>query len=514
MPIEPSSRPASGCRLSDLADLVASLGFTGHLTGPGGQPITGVSADSRTVQPGDLYAALPGANHHGGHFVSEAVARGAVAILTDLAGADQASRAGLATLVTTDPRGVLGDLSASVYGHPARALRSLAVTGTNGKTTVTYLADAALRASGHTTGMIGTVETRVGSEVMASVRTTPEATDVQRTLARMVDQACTAVSMEVSSHALALGRVNGITFDVALFTNLSQDHLDFHHTLEEYFLAKAELFTSQRARHAVIDIDDEWGERLLRLTDLPTTTFSTRGGPADWGVSDLVLDALGSTFTAVGPAGQGVDVEVAMPGPFNVSNALAAMVSTMALGCSAEDAAHGIAGLAGVPGRMERIDVGQGFLALVDYAHTPDAVANVLESVRATVSGPVIVVLGCGGDRDTHKRPAMGAAAVQGSDLAILTSDNPRSEDPASIIAAMRHGADRVAVDRSQILVEPDRAEAIREAVRRAVDGGAVVVAGKGHETGQEIAGTVLSFDDRVVLRAALLGEADPAGWS
>jgi UDP-N-acetylmuramoyl-L-alanyl-D-glutamate--2,6-diaminopimelate ligase len=326
----------------------------------------------------------------------------------------------------------------------------------------------------------------------------------------MVDRGCTAVSMEVSSHALALGRVNGITFDVALFTNLSQDHLDFHHSLEEYFLAKAELFSQRRARHAVIDIDDEWGERLLELTSLPATTFSTRGGPADWGASDVLLDARGSSFTAVGPAGERIGVRVAMPGPFNVSNALGALVSTLALGCSLDDAARGIADLTGVPGRMERIDVGQNFLALVDYAHTPDAVANVLESVRATVSGKVIVVLGCGGDRDPHKRPAMGAAAVQGSDLAILTSDNPRSEDPDAIIAAMRHGADRVATDRSQILVEPDRGEAIREAVRRAGDGGAVVVAGKGHETGQEIAGSILTFDDRVVLRAALLGETDP----
>ncbi len=430
-----------------------------------------------------------------------------MAILTDLAGADQARRAGLATLVTTDPRGVLGEVSAAVYGHPARALHSLAVTGTNGKTTVTYLADAALRASGHTTGLIGTVETRVGAEVMPSVRTTPEATDVQRTLARMVDQDCTAVSMEVSSHALALGRVNGITFDVALFTNLSQDHLDFHHSLEEYFLAKAELFTPERARHAVIGVDDEWGARLLRRTSLPATTFSTSGRPADWGISDLLLDAQGSTFTAVGPAGERVDVRVAMPGTFNVSNALGALVSTMALGCTATAAARGIAGLAGVPGRMERIDVGQNFLALVDYAHTPDAVANVLESVRAAVSGPVVVVLGCGGDRDPHKRPAMGAAAVQGSDLAILTSDNPRSEDPDAIIAAMRHGADRVATERNQILVEPDRAEAIREAVRRSRGGGAVVVAGKGHETGQEVAGVILPFDDRDVLRAALLRE-------
>ncbi len=474
-----------------------------------------MSGDSRTVGQGDLYAAIPGAHSHGADFVGEAVEAGAVAVLTDPEGRERAMATGRAVVVVPDPRSVLGPVAAAIQGHPDRQMLVLGVTGTNGKTTTTYLLDAGLRAAGHRTGLVGTIETRVGDVVVPSVRTTPEAADVQRLLARMVDDGCTAVSMEVSSHALALGRVDGTTFDVALFTNLSQDHLDFHPTLEDYFAAKAELFTPARSVHGVVDVDTSWGQRLAREADCPGDHrfHGQRAGRRRRGLAASRLACLrrrpcrqwfdvsrGGTERRVG-AGR-----AALPGSFNVANALAALATLVVAGVPVECAVRGVAGLAGVPGRMERVDVGQPFLAVVDYAHTPEAVATLLTAVRSAVTGPVVVVLGCGGDRDPHKRPAMGAAAVGGADVAILTSDNPRSEDPLAILAAMSAGAEEALGSgrSSELVVEPDRAAAIGVAVRRAVADGAVVVAGKGHETGQEVAGQLRPFDDRVVLAEAL----------
>ncbi|HYN75580.1 MAG TPA: UDP-N-acetylmuramoyl-L-alanyl-D-glutamate--2,6-diaminopimelate ligase, partial [Candidatus Limnocylindria bacterium] len=474
--------------LTDLLEVLRASGAAPTVSGSAGEvTLVGVTSDSRTVVAGDLYAALPGAHHHGAAFVSSAVGAGAVAVLTDLAGAS-AAQSEVPVIVVDDPRAVLGEVAAAVLDHPSRRLLTLGVTGTNGKTTTTYLLDAGLRAAGHRTGLVGTVETRVGDTVVPSIRTTPEAPDLQRLLARMVLDGCSAVSMEVSSHALALGRVDGTTYDVALFTNLSQDHLDFHSTMEDYFAAKAQLFTPRYSRHAVIDVDSAWGRRLALEASVPVTTLSAAGASADWQVRDVVLTAEGSTWRTLGPSGEDVGMSVALPGPFNVSNALGALVTLSVAGVPVVDAAEGIAGLAGVPGRMERVEVGQPFLAVVDYAHTPDAVATLLAAVRTAVSGPVVVVLGCGGDRDPHKRPAMGAAAVAGADLVVLTSDNPRSEDPLVILAAMRAGAEEAAMSRpgTDVVVEPDRAAAVALAVGRAVPGGAVVVAGKGHETGQE----------------------------
>jgi UDP-N-acetylmuramoyl-L-alanyl-D-glutamate--2,6-diaminopimelate ligase len=469
--------------------------------------VSGVTLDSRDVRAGDLYAALPGAHVHGAQYCAAAAQAGAHAVLTDPAGRDLAGAAGLPVLVVDDPRARLGEVAAWVYGHPARDLTLVGVTGTNGKTTTTFLADAGLRSAGHATGLVGTVETRVAGDVVASARTTPEAPDVQALLALMVERGCTAASLEVSSHALALGRVDGLQVDVAVFTNLTQDHLDFHADLEDYYRTKASLFTPERSRVGLVDVDDAHGRRLVHDATVPVATYSVQGERADWRADQIRLRSNGSSFRVLGPEGERATVDVRIPGAFNVSNALAAVAALALVGVPLHLAAEGVGGLAGVPGRLERVDAGQPFLALVDYAHTPEAVRMLLAAVRDLVDGRVVVVLGCGGDRDPYKRPAMGAAAVTGADLAVLTDDNPRSESSAAILDAMVEGAlaaDPHAADR--LVTEPDRAAAIRYAVAAARPGDAVVVAGKGHETGQEVGGEVRPFDDRVELRRALAG--------
>jgi UDP-N-acetylmuramoyl-L-alanyl-D-glutamate--2,6-diaminopimelate ligase len=492
-----------------LTSLARLLGVAEPAADPGsGQAaaqVTGVTLDSRRVRPGDLYAALPGSHEHGARFAGEAAAAGATAVLTDPAGAEMVAGSGLPAVVVEDPRARLGEVSAWVYGAPAQQLLVVGVTGTNGKTTTTFLAEAGLRAAGHRTGLVGTVETHVGDQVVASDRTTPEAPDLQALLALMVERGCTAVATEVSSHALALGRVDGVVHDVAVFTNLTQDHLDFHADLEDYYRAKASLFTHRRSRAGVVDIDDEHGRRLLDDAEVPVTTFSVLGAPAQWRAEDLDLRADGSSFRLVGPSGERARASVRLPGMFNVSNAVAALVGLVVAGVPLPAAVTGVGGLGGVPGRMERVDAGQPYLAVVDYAHTPDAVRTLLAAVRALVPGRVVLVLGAGGDRDPYKRRLMGAAAVEGADLVVLTTDNPRSEDPLAIIEAMAAGArDADPHAAARVVVEPDRAAAVARAVSTAGPGDAVVVAGKGHEPGQEAAGVVRPFDDRTVLRAAI----------
>ena len=487
-----------------------------HVTGLD-ERVRGVTLDSRQVRPGDLYAALPGAHFHGARFAAEAADAGAVAILTDPAGAEQIVEAGRpgsgpALLVTAGPRDRLGQVSSAIYGHPTSQLTLLGVTGTNGKTTVAYLLDAGLRAAGHRTGLIGTIATRIGDETLPSVRTTPEAPELQALFATMRERGVDAATMEVSSHALALHRVDGCRFAGAAFTNLSQDHLDFHPTLEDYFQAKAMLFEAGRGllpagAPALINVDDPHGRRLA-ADRRGAVTYALAGG-ADWGVRELSCGPGGSEFSLVTPRGS-APARVQLPGLFNVSNALCAIALLTETGTALEAAIEGVAALSGVPGRMERVDAGQPFLALVDYAHTPVAVSSLLETVRELVTGRVLLVLGCGGDRDRGKRPLMGAAAVRGADLAVLTSDNPRSEDPLAILAQMQIGAEQATAGGAvgEIVVEPSRSAAIALAVRSARPGDAVVVAGKGHETGQDIAGVIHLFDDRDVLRAALSGQS------
>jgi UDP-N-acetylmuramoyl-L-alanyl-D-glutamate--2,6-diaminopimelate ligase len=505
-------------RVRSLADVAAAAGLAAAPTQiPAfwhGIQVTGVTHDSRQVRTGDLYAALPGEHHHGADFAVQAARGGAAAILTDPLGRERAGLAGLPVVIVRDPRAVLGAVAADIYGHPSRDLLMIGVTGTNGKTTTAYLLDAGLRVAGHRTGLIGTVETRLRDEIVTATRTTPEAPELQALLAVMRERGVTAVAMEVSSHALALGRVDGITYDVALFTNLSQDHLDFHFSLESYYRAKAELFTEERSHAAVVNIDDSYGRRLANEARVPVTTFSCTGtGGADWRAEQMRHHPRGSTFTVVGPRGVHADAEVCLPGRFNVANALGAIVALVTAGVPLDDAILGVADCAGVPGRMEAIDAGQPYLAVVDYAHTPDAVETLLVALREVTKGRLIAVLGAGGDRDRAKRPLMGEAAARLADVLVITDDNPRSEDPEAIIRAILSGAQQVPDSaRAEVHVEHDRAAAIGYAVRAAGPVDTVVVAGKGHETGQEINRVIRPFDDRAVLRHAIESALSGAG--
>ncbi len=482
--------------------------------------LSGVTLDSRQVRPGDLYVALPGSRVHGAEFCAAAVAAGAAAVLTDPGGRVRAVASGVPVFVLADPRARLGEVACWVYGNPSRALRLIGVTGTSGKTTTTYLLESGLRTAGHLTGLIGGVETRIGAERLPSSLTTPEAPDLQALFAVMVERGVSAAAMEVSSHSLTLGRVAGTSFDVAVFTNLSQDHLDFHADMEDYFRAKASLFVPPErggpegssspgvsTAVAVVNIDDKHGRRLASSAPVPVTTFSASGREeADWRAADVRSGADGSTFRVIGPGGVEADVSVGLAGVFNVANALGAVVALVEAGIRLEDAVAGVATSQGVPGRLERVPAsGLGVTAFVDYSHKPGAVEAVLRSLRPVTQGNLIIVLGCGGDRDRGKRPMMGAAAASLADVAILTSDNPRSEDPLAILAAMLDGVLSVPQDeRGRVIIEPDRAAAIGRAVCLATAGDVIVVAGKGHETGQYVAGAVLPFDDRQVTALAL----------
>lgn len=472
--------------------------------------VTGITHDSAAVQRGDLYAALPGSKHHGAEFCDAAAAAGAVAVLTDPAGRDRAIRSGLPVFVVSDPRARLGEVSSWVYGNPSGRLQLIGVTGTSGKSTSTYLIESGFSHAGHSTGLIGGVELRVGGVVEPSKLTTPEATDLQALLAVMAERRVSAAAMEVSSHALALGRVAGTSFEVAVFTNLSQDHLDFHADMESYFAAKAELFTSRYARSGVINIDDEYGRRLVAQAKIPITTFSALGRhDADWRAVDVRCGADGSAFQVVGPGGVEADASTSLAGPFNVANALGAIVALVEVGIGLAAAVAGVAACPGVPGRLERVETSRDLTVLVDYSHKPGAVEAVLTALRPVTTGNLQIVLGCGGDRDRVKRPVMGAAAARLADVAIFTSDNPRSEDPLEILAEMLTGALSVPeADRAHIVIEPDRAAAIALAIDRAGKGDLVLIAGKGHERGQYVAGQVIPFDDREVAAEALKGDA------
>jgi UDP-N-acetylmuramoyl-L-alanyl-D-glutamate--2,6-diaminopimelate ligase len=406
--------------------------------------------------------------------------------------------------VVADPRARLGEVARWVYGDPSARLRLIGVTGTSGKTTSTYLLESGLRAAGHTTGLIGGVETRIGAERLPSSLTTPEAPDLQALFAVMAESGVSAAAMEVSSHSLALGRVAGTSFDVAVFTNLSQDHLDFHADMEDYFRAKAMLFVPPVT--GVVNVDDTYGRRLAATAPVPVTTFSAAGAQqADWRAVDVRSGADGSTFRVIGPGGVAADASVAMPGPFNVANALGAIVALVESGVGLATAVAGVAACPGVPGRLERLDAGQDFTLLVDYSHKPGAVEAVLAGLRPVTQGNLVIVLGCGGDRDPAKRPLMAAAAARLADVAILTSDNPRSEDPLAILSQMLSGAVRVPQDhRAHVIVEPDRAAAIGLAVNGADKGDVVLIAGKGHERGQYTGAVVIPFDDREVAAEAL----------
>ena len=497
------TRPANPVS-TPLGEVAAAVGAQ-VLGDPAGVSVTGLTLSSQRCQPGDLYAAVPGSRAHGAAYSADAVATGAVAILTDAGGVQQAGAAGVPVLVVESPRALLGALAARLYGEPAAALTLMAVTGTQGKTTTTRLLEAGLEGAGIRAAVVGTVGTRLGGRDVKTALTTPEAPDLHALFAVMREQQVRACAMEVSSHALVMGRVDGVVFDVAAFCNLGRDHLDFHADLEDYFSAKASLFTPERARLGLTNVDDEYGRRLLDRSGIPMRTFSAAGADADWRAVDVQLRPEGSRFTVVSPDGARVAAGVPLTGAFNVSNALCAVALAAEAGFDPAPVAAAIASSAGVPGRLERIDLGQPFLAVVDYAHKPDALVAALEAVRPLTRGRLVLVIGAGGDRDAGKRPVMGAVGARLADVLVVTDDNPRSEDPAAIRAALLAGVEDVSPeDRAEVVEIGSRHDAIRHAIALAEDGDTVLVAGKGHETGQEVAGVVHPFDDRDEVRAAL----------
>jgi UDP-N-acetylmuramoyl-L-alanyl-D-glutamate--2,6-diaminopimelate ligase len=450
--------------------------------------------DSRKVGPGTLFFCVPGEKVDGHEFGSAAVEAGAAGLVVE-----RELEVQVPQVVVADARAAMAPLAARFFGDPTKELRVVGVTGTNGKTTTAFLVREILEAAGVRCGLLGTVRQVVGGVEEEVERTTPEAIDLQATFRRMLEAGDRACAMEVSSHALALHRSDAIHFEAALFTNLTQDHLDFHGGMEEYYAAKRLLF-EMGPRTAIVNADDPYGSRLAG--EFECTTFSAAGAKADFSATSVSFDATGAEFTVDGTA-----VRTRLPGEFNVANALGAIAAGAGLGVSVDIAAEGLARAERVPGRFEPIDEGQPFAVLVDYAHTPDSLENVLRAARQLTEGRLIAVFGAGGDRDRDKRPKMGRAGAALADLSVITSDNPRSEDPDAIIAEIVVGTEGAPVE-----VEPDRRAAIASALGQARSGDTVVIAGKGHEQGQEFAdGSKVPFDDREVAREELRRLVSPA---
>ena len=504
---ERSPRPTPHPR--PLAEVCAAVGM--DATPVTDVHVTGITLDSRDVRPGDLFVALTGERVHGAEFVADAVAGGAVAVATDRAGVHLVAGR-LPCVEVDDLRHRTGELAAEIYGRPADDLILLGVTGTNGKTTTAYLLESGLRAAGHRTGLVGTVATLIDGQAFATVRTTPEAPELHALLAVMRERGVTAVAMEVSSHALAMGRVDGCVFDVSGFTQLAVDHLDFHGSEEAYFAAKLKLFTPERSRRSVITVNDEGGRRMAREAQGEVETLGVQAD-ADWrieGVSERPQG--GYDFGITAPDGTSHAGTVQLVGRFNVANAALAQVMLMRAGVDPETASVGVGRCGVVPGRMER--VGPAEVALVvDYAHTADALARALEAVQPEGGGRVIVVFGCGGDRDAGKRAPMGLAAASRASVVVVTDDNPRSEPPGLIRQAVLAGTAEVpAAERAEVVEMADRKAALEWAIRKASPGDVVLVAGKGHESGQEAGAVTTPFDDRTELLAAwarVHGDAD-----
>ena len=465
--------------------------------------ITGITVDSNDVIQGDLFVALPGANSHGSKFIDSAVANGAIAVLTDMSANVHAD---IPVLRVNDPRLWVGVIADKFYRNPSSAINVFGITGTNGKTTTSYLLQQIWDFNNRNSGLIGTIETRIGDEIFPNKRTTPEAPELQSIFAIMRERHNLNVVMEVSSHALALNRVEGTKFSVVAFTNLSHDHLDFHETMENYFQAKSRLFKYGFSEKAIINIDDSWGKRLFEETEIEKLSISTHDQKANWKIIDSSLADPSSPsksvveLTIAGPGGILLSIATPLIGDYNSANVLMALALAVESGIDPLSAANALSNAKGAPGRMESIELGQRFTAVIDYAHTPDAVSAALKAVRSSTKGRIIAVLGCGGDRDAAKRPLMGQALISGADLAIFTSDNPRSEDPLSILNQMHEGMKLT----ENHFVIVDRSEAIKFAIENAVEGDCVLVLGKGHETGQEIKGKISPFDDRVELKNAI----------
>lgn len=463
-----------------------------------GLTLTGVSSNSSEVVEGDLFLAYPGEKTHGARFARNALAQGARAILTDSQGAQIAD--GLPIIVVSDARVSGAIVSAHLYGKPMQEMVSIGITGTNGKTTVSTLLHQLFEKAGRESGLIGTVSTKIGRETIKSLRTTPEADTLQSLAATMSERHMRHLVMEVSSHALAMNRMRGSHFAMVGFTNLSQDHLDFHKNMDSYFAAKASLFTLEYADLAFINIDDPYGLKLFESCEIPAVSLSRTDKKATWNYTEIKTTTRGTEISVRGAGGILIETSTPLRGNFNLDNILLVLAMAIECGIDPLDCAAILPQIEGAAGRMESIECGQNFTAIVDYAHTPDAVKNVLSTAQEFTSGKVIALLGCGGDRDATKRPLMGRALAEGSSVAIFTSDNPRSEDPEKILAEM---VGHLTINQpSRVII--DRKSAIEYAVSLCQPGDTLLVLGKGHEIGQEIAGTIFDFDDRIVVAQAI----------
>ncbi len=470
--------------------------------------IASVEYDSRNARPGSLFCCLRGVNTDGHEYAEAAIASGATAILVD----HRLDLDGVTQVICENTRWAMGKVAASFYDHPCDSLKVIAVTGTNGKTSTTYCLEGIFRETSQLAGVIGTIEIRIGQQVIKAVRTTPESPDLQRILAQMVSDGVEMAAMEVSSHAIELDRHRGCRFDAAIFTNLSQDHLDFHGSMEDYFSSKSKLFTDGDVQKesfiSAIGTSDDWSDRLADVAQGKVVRFGTRSG-ADVLATELAPQPSSSSFE-LEYRGEKVGTAedrwvVPLGGTIGTTNALGAIAVSHELGIEFDDIKVGLAGITAVPGRMQPVDAGQPFAVIVDYAHTPEALEAVLRDSQKLTEGRVICVFGCGGDRDRDKRPKMGNAVDRYSDLSVVTSDNPRGEDPLLIINDIMVG-----MGREHVVIEPDRRRAITLALTEAVSGDLVLIAGKGHEVGQTIAGNTIPFDDTLVAVEALGG----LGWS
>lgn len=488
--------------LKDLLQGIKILEATGL-----DKKVEGLHYDSRQIKQGHIFVCIKGYRTDGHLYIDDALNRGAAGLVVER---DVRVPQGISLVRVDDSRLTLAQMAANFYRHPSRSLTLIGVTGTNGKTTVTHLIEAVLSAGGQKTGIIGTIWNKIGQQKLPVVRTTPESLDLQALLGGMVKAGVDAVSMEVSSHALYLHRVSGCEFDVGVFTNLTQDHLDFHESFDEYKAAKMLLFkglgrerTKGRPCYAVVNIDDPIGQEIVRNTDVSVVTYGIHND-ADVKAENIQLNATGTSFTVVYNQ-ETIPISVSLPGKFNVYNCLAAFCVGLKEGVPPALLSSALKGVKGVPGRFELVDEGQDFTVIVDYAHTPDGLENVLKTARGITSGRLITVFGCGGDRDQGKRPLMGRLSGDISDYTVITSDNPRSEDPEKIIEQIEDGIRENRDTRYTTII--DRYEAIRHAVHSAREGDCVVIAGKGHETYQIIGDQVLPFDDHQVAREILVKE-------
>src|SRR5271165_89995 len=475
-----------------------------YLSQQGNPPIAGLDYDSRRVKPGWCFVAMRGDTANGNRYIDAALQAGAVAVVSD----SLPPRPGVAWAQVSHGRRALARLSANFYGRPAERLAITGITGTNGKTTTSFLLQAMLRASGRKAALVGTVEYRIADEILPAPHTTPEALELNQLFARAVEAGCTEVAMEVSSHALEQQRIYDVPFDVAVFTNLTRDHLDYHGTMEEYFASKTILFKgcgTEPPRAAVINVEDDYGQRLMKLCSKQTELITYGTGTGDFHVKNLSIDNSGVKFTVITPQGE-IPIWSPLLGRVNVYNLLAAAAAAYSRDIEPAAIAEAAEQLSRVPGRFERVDAGQPFTVIVDYAHTDDALRNLTAVARDFLAqsgghGRIITVFGCGGDRDRSKRPLMGEAAGKGSDFVVLTSDNPRSENPLDIMNDALPGLQR---SRARYTMEPDRRRAIALAIGEAQPGDIVLIAGKGHEKVQVTSAGTVPFDDIAEARNAL----------